>query len=134
MSASVVVPRPVARSFPDSSPRRGKGPATEPKILFQQFFKSVGPRTYAAQVKEAGNGNHFVVLTEAKRNEGDEAPRKTRLFVFSEDFIEFFKLVKATAEFVKANPVSDEVKSRRRKYWDRKRDGDDRRAKGDRRT
>src|SRR5689334_22548662 len=41
----------------------------EPKILFQKFFKSVGPRTYASQIKEAGNGNHFLVLTEGKRDE-----------------------------------------------------------------
>ncbi len=119
MSASVVVPRPAARS----SFRREKGPAPEAKILFQQFFKSVGPRTYAAQVKEAGNGNHFVVLTESKRQEGEDEPRKTRLFVFSEDFVAFFNLVKATAEFIKANPVNEEVKARQQKYRDRKRDG-----------
>ena len=54
------------------------GPKPEPKILFQQFFKSVGPRTYAAQVKQAANGNHFLVLTEGKRddktNEASQEP------------------------------------------------------------
>src|SRR4051812_15036358 len=40
----------------------------EQKILCQSFFKSVGPRTYAAQVKEAGNGNHFILLTEGNRD------------------------------------------------------------------
>src|SRR5688572_13535174 len=31
----------------------------EHEILFQKYFKSVNPqRTYAAQVKKAGNGNH----------------------------------------------------------------------------
>ena len=40
-----------------SAPRFNKNKEKkEPKILFQQFFKSVGPRTYAAQVKEAGSG------------------------------------------------------------------------------
>ena len=92
-------------------------PKAEPKILFQSFFKSVGPRTYAAQVKEAGNGNHFLVLTEGKRDQGSEDVRKTRLFIFSEDFAEFFKLMKQTAEFIKANPVPAKVKQKREKFW-----------------
>lgn len=121
MSAAVASRRPAARS---AAPRnRPKPPPAEPKILFQQFFKSVGPRTYAAQVKEAGNGNHFVVLTESKRTKGEDEPRKTRLFVFSEDFVEFFKLVQATAHFIKANPVSDEVRDRQKRYWQRQANG-----------
>jgi hypothetical protein len=92
-------------------------PKAEPKILFQTYFKSVGPRTYAAQVKEAGNGNHFLVLTEGKRDEANGDVKKTKLFVFSEDFVEFFRLVKQTAEFIKANPVSPKVKQRREKFW-----------------
>jgi Protein of unknown function (DUF3276) len=68
-------------------------------------------------VKEAANGNHFLVLTEGKRDEGSEDVRKTRLFVFSEDFVEFFKLMKQAAEFIKANPVSEKVKQRRQKFW-----------------
>lgn len=115
MSAGVVARRPFRPSA-----KKPKGPPPEAKILFQQFFRSVGPRTYAAQVKEAGNGNHFVVLTESKRSEEDAEPRKTRLFVFSEDFVEFFKLLSATAQFIKANPVSDEVKARQQKYWAKK--------------
>ena len=128
MSAGVVAQRP----FRPSSSRKSKSPPVEAKILFQQFFKSVGPRTYAAQVKEAGNGNHFVVLTESKRSDGDAEPRKTRLFVFSEDFVEFFKLLSATAQFIKANPVSDEVKSRQRKYWAKKANAPTRASDGDR--
>ena len=92
-------------------------PKAEPKILFQSYFKSVGPRTYAAQVKEAGNGNHFLVLTEGKRAEDSEDVRKTRLFIFSEDFAEFFKLMKQTAEFIKTNPVPAKVKQKREKFW-----------------
>ena len=89
----------------------------EPKILFQSYFKSVGPRTYAAQVKEAGNGNHFLVLTEGKRDEKTGEVKKTKLFCFSEDFPAFFRLVKETAEFIKANPVSAKVKQSREKFW-----------------
>src|SRR5688500_1724565 len=42
--------------------RNGLPPKTsnakaEHEILFQRFFKSVGPRTYVAQVKKATNGN-----------------------------------------------------------------------------
>src|SRR5687767_14514884 len=105
------VPRAPSSTAPDGKPK------AEPKILFQTYFKSVGPRTYAAQVKEAGNGNHFLVLTEGKRD-GDSADvKKTRLFVFSEDFIEFFKLMKQTAEFIKAHPVPDKVRRKREKFW-----------------
>ena len=116
MPATVAAP-------PTSSKKRSfrrdpSKPKAEPKILFQDFFKSVGPRTYAAQVKEAGNGNHFLVLTEGKRDESGEL-RKTRLFVFSEDFPAFFRMIKASAEFIKAHPVSDEVKKKRDKFWSR---------------
>ena len=89
----------------------------EPKILFQTYFKSVGPRTYAAQVKEAGNGNHFLVLTEGKRDDATGDVKKTKLFVFSEDFVEFFRLMKQTSEFIKANPLSDKVRQKRQKFW-----------------
>ena len=113
--------RPPRKAAPrQSSPRRsGKptGPKPEPKILFQKFFKSVGPRTYAAQVKQAANGNHFVVLTEGKRDEKTNELRMSRVFVYGEDFPAFFQLIKATAEFCKANPVPDEVKAKRAKVW-----------------
>ena len=101
---------------PDSAAR----PAAEQKILFQKFFKSVGPRTYAAQVKEANNGNHFIVLTEGKRDNATGEVRKTRLFVFSEDFAEFFDLLEQTARFIKAHPVPKEVEQRRRRFWAKK--------------
>ena len=94
-------------------------PKPEPAILFQRFFKSLGPRTYAAQVKEASNGNHFIVLTEGKRDSKTDEIRKTRLFVFSEDFPEFFRLIKATAEFVRDHPVPEEIRKRQEQYWSR---------------
>jgi hypothetical protein len=105
-----------ARAPRASSPRNDK-PKAEPKILFQSYFKSVGPRTYAAQMKEAGNGNHFLVLTEGKRDEATGDVKKTKLFIFSEDFVAFFRLMKETSEFVKAHPVPDKVKQKRERFW-----------------
>jgi len=95
-------------------------PKPEADILFQTYFKSVGPRTYAAQVKRAGNGNHFLVLTEGKRDDKTDEIRKTRLYVFSEDFIPMFKMLQEAAQFIRANPVSDEVKKKRERYWAKK--------------
>ena len=113
MPASTRPTRPAAAASP--------APAKpEPVILFQNYFKSVGPRTYAAQVKEAGNGNHFLVLTEGKRDEGSGEVKKTKLFVFAEDFPAFFRMLHETAQFIKANPVSAEVKRKREKFWAKK--------------
>lgn len=89
----------------------------EAAILFQTYFKSVGPRTYAAQLKEAGNGNHFLVFTEGKRDEKTGDVRKTKLYVFSEDFRAFFKMLHETAVFIRENPVSEEVKRKRERFW-----------------
>src|ERR1051326_7106432 len=101
--------------------RPGRSDATAPKpdaqILFQQFFRSVGPRTYAAQVKRAGNGNHFLVLTEGKRDPASAEVRKAKLFVFSEDFPAFFHLLHETAQFIRSHPVPEEVRDRRERYW-----------------
>jgi hypothetical protein len=101
---------------------KGKSPdrpasTDEHEILFQKFFKSVGPRTYAAQVKRAKNGNHYLVLMEGKRDAASGDVRKTRLFVYSEDFVEFFRLIKSAAEFIKQNPLPDEVREKRERFW-----------------
>ena len=122
-AAAVPVARRISRSSPGPRAPSTAKPKIDPKILFQTYFKSVGPRTYAAQVKEAGNGNHFLVLTEGKRDEASGDVKKTKLFVFSEDFVEFFRLVKQTAEFIKANPVSPKVKQRREKFWAKQQQG-----------
>jgi hypothetical protein len=95
-------------------------PKAEPKILFQKFFKSIGPRTYAAQLKEAANGNHFLLLTEGKRDDKTGEVKKTKLLVFSEDFTEFFRMLHETVQFIKANPVPAAVKQRRQKFWAKK--------------
>src|SRR5947208_354484 len=78
--------KPLATATRASAGGTVAGVKPEAKILFQKFFKSVGPRTYAAQIKEAHNGNHFLVLTEGKRDEATNEVRKTRIFIFSEDF------------------------------------------------
>jgi uncharacterized protein DUF3276 len=118
--------RPVAAAIPPSRPASAKDAKPEPEILFQKFFKSVGPRTYAAQVKRASNGNHFLVLTEGKRDEKTEEVRKMRLFIFSEDFPAMFRMLHETAQFIKANPVPDEVRAKRERYWAKKAtEGDD---------
>jgi hypothetical protein len=92
------------------------------KILFQNYFRSVGPRTYAAQVKEASNGNHFLVLTEGKRDPKTDELRKTKLLVFSEDFEAFFKMCDEAARFIKANPVPPEIRRRQQNFWAKRND------------
>ena len=92
----------------------------EHKILFQKYFKSIGPRTYAAQIKEAANKNHYLVLTEGKRDLETGEVKKTRLFVYSEDFGAFFRMLHETAQFIKAHPVPEEIKLRRQRFWAKK--------------
>lgn len=96
---------------------RGDAEKTPDPILFQTYFKSVGPRTYAAQLKRAGNGNHYLVFTEGKRDKVTDEVRKTSLYVFSEDFVSFFKLLKETAEYVKAHPLPAEMVEKRARFW-----------------
>ena len=111
-----------ARNAPRSP--RSNGSAPKPRadanheILFQTYFKSQNPRrTYAAQVKRATNKNHYLVLTEGKRDDKTDELRLTRLFLYSEDFPEFFRLMKSVAEFIKANPMPDALKQRREQFW-----------------
>jgi len=92
----------------------------EPKVLFQKFFKSIGPRTYGAQVKELSNGNHLLVLGEGKRDEQTGEVHKSRLFIYGEDFTAFFRMLHETATFIRANPLSEEFRKRREKFWARK--------------
>jgi hypothetical protein len=101
-------------------PRRPPAATDEHKILFQTYFKSLGPRTYAAQIKEANNGNHYLVLTEGKRDAQTGDLRKSRLFVYSEDFSAFFHMLQETAQFIKGHPVPEEVRKRRQRYWEKK--------------
>ena len=48
------------------------------------------------------------MLTEGKRDEKTSEIRKTKLFVFSEDFVAFFRMLHETAQFIRDNPVPDE--------------------------
>ena len=98
-------------------PTGNSAPRPEPRIIFQKFFKSIGPRTYAAQMKELPNGNQLLVLTEGKRDPATDELRKTRLFIYSEDFKEFFAMVNEIAAFAKTHPLSPEVQNRRDAYW-----------------
>ena len=108
------------RQIPATTSSAGGKGKEESKILFQKYFKSVGPRTYAAQLKEAGNGNHFLVLTEGKRDPETNEVKKLKLFVYSEDFPAYFRMLHETAQFIKAHPVPQEIKMRRMRYWAKK--------------
>jgi hypothetical protein len=59
------------------------------------------------------------VLTEGKRDEKTGELRKTRLFIFSEDFPAFFRMLHETAQYLKANPIPEEMKRRRQRYWEK---------------
>src|ERR1051325_7740491 len=109
---------PTATRKPFESKSAGPKEKAEHKILFQHYVKSVNPnRTYAAQVKEAGNKNPYLVITEGKRDPQTGEIRKIRLFIYSEDFPAFFRMIKDAAEWIKANPVSEEVKKKRESFW-----------------
>ncbi|HYN86882.1 MAG TPA: DUF3276 family protein [Ardenticatenaceae bacterium] len=125
------VPAPAASRNGVAHARNGTPAATPPmaakaaakpehKILFQKYFKSIGPRTYAVQLKEANNGNHYLVLTEGKRDLETGEVKKTKLFVYSEDFGAYFRMLHETAQFIKTHPVAEEIKQKRQRYWAKK--------------
>ena len=118
-SKNAAAPRvaPIAAAAPAKASRGGKD---DHKILFQKYFKSIGPRTYAVQIKESNNGNHYIVLTEGKRDLMTNEVRKTRLFVYSEDFAHYFRMLHETAQFIKTHPVAEDIKVRRQRYWAKK--------------
>ena len=103
------------KSAPPSAPR------PEPKILYQTFFKSIGTRTYAAQVKQASNGNHFIALTEGRRDEKTGDLRKNFVLVFGEDFEAFFKMLDDTKQFVHQHPVPADIAKKQARFWENKR-------------
>jgi hypothetical protein len=93
-------------------------------ILFQQWFRSMGPRVYAAQIKRAGNGNQYLVLTESKRDDAGVEPRKTRVYLYGEDFAAFFSMMRALAGWMKEHPLDSQFLARRKAFWSRKADDD----------
>jgi len=96
-----------------------KAAADKPEhaILFQKYFKSVGTRTYVAQLKVATNGNHYLVLTEASRIKGTDDIRKTRVFIYSEDFKAFFQLIAESQGYIATNPVPADIAQERATFW-----------------
>ena len=120
-SAKAGASPPAAKQASAPTPRNGAASSkAEHKILFQKYFKSIGPRTYAAQLKQANNGNHYLVLTEGKRDPATGEVRKTRVFVYSEDFGAYFRMLHETAQFIKTHPVPEELKLKRQRYWAKK--------------
>ena len=117
-SRPTAAPAPAAKAAPAG--KGGSSAKPDHKVLFQKYFKSVGPRTYAVQIKQANNGNHYIVLTEGKRDLMTNEVRKTRLFVYSEDFASYFRMLHETAQFIKTHPVAEEIKARRQRYWAKK--------------
>ena len=97
--------------------RTGETARVEHPILFQTYFKSVGPRTYAVQVKRASNNNHYIVLTEGRRDEKSGEIRKNRINIFSEDFPAFWNLLSDLAKWVRSHPVPPKVASRQAALW-----------------
>ena len=65
----------------------------------------------------AGNGNHYLVFGESKPDQATGEVRRTRLFVFSEDFDAFWDLLRDTARFIRENPVPDDVREKRARFW-----------------
>jgi hypothetical protein len=113
-------PRVTPSPVPAARPKSSRGAKDDHKILFQKYFKSIGPRTYAVQIKQSNNGNHYIILTEGKRDLMTNEVRKTRLFVYSEDFAHYFRMLHETAQFIKTHPVPEEIKLRRQRYWAKK--------------
>jgi hypothetical protein len=109
-----------AASSRSSAAAAAAAAAKEPKILFQKYFKSIGTRAYAAHLKENEKGNQFLVLTESKRDPSSGETKKTKVFIYSEDFAQYFRMLHETAQFIKAHPISEEMKLKRQRYWARK--------------
>ncbi len=106
-----------ASKAPNGASKQPNSP-DEDKILFQHYIKSVNPaRTYAAQLKQAVNGNQYLVLTEGKRDAETDEVHKHRLFIFSEDFVQYFRMLHETAKWIKANPLPEEFRKKRERHW-----------------
>jgi hypothetical protein len=114
--ANAVLPSRAAPTKPTSS----RAAKSDHKVLFQKYFKSIGPRTYGVQIKESNKGNHYIVLNENRRDITTSDVKKTRMFIYSEDFAHYFRMLHETAQFIKTHPVPEEIKLRRQRYWARK--------------
>lgn len=92
-------------------------PSTDPETLFQAYFKSIGPRRYAAQLQRASNGNHYLVLTESKPDKETKELRRTKLYIYSEDFDAFFNLMRHAFHGTKEHPVPANIAAKQQAYW-----------------
>jgi hypothetical protein len=110
---------PAAPAAPVRSAPAG-GTKSDHKILFQKFFKSISPRQYSVHLKECPSGNHYLVLTETKRDPETGESKKSRLFIYSEDFSQYFRMLHETAQFIKTHPVPEEITLKRQRYWAKK--------------
>ena len=106
------VPRPVP-----ASPQTKAQASSQTEILFQKYFKSVGQRTYAAQVSRARNDNQFITLIEGRRDKETGEVKKSKLLVFSEDFDEFFKLLQDISGWIKQHPLPQDFQEKRKRFW-----------------
>jgi hypothetical protein len=102
------------------NPTPSKNGDAEDVVLFQKYFKSLGPRAYAAQIKRASNGNHCLVIIESKRDPETHEVKKSKVLIWSEDLASFFKMMQETLHFHKANPVPEEIRKRRERYWQKR--------------
>jgi hypothetical protein len=104
---------------PPGAPARpaNEKPREEHPVLKQAYFKSVGPRTYAFQIKMATNGNHYVTLIEGRRDKQSGEVRKNQLNVFSEDFDAFFALLREAAAYIRDNPLPPDFVAKRKRFW-----------------
>ena len=114
MPAKPSTSRPSAPATPSAKPQAARASAAkgDHKILFQKYFKSIGPRTYAVQIKESNNGNHYIVLTEGKRDLVTSEIRKNRLFIYSEALCRLLPDVvhETDPSSLRPTPVSEQIK------------------------
>jgi hypothetical protein len=95
-------------------------PKSASNSLFQKSCKSHGNRGYSAHLKELPNGNHLLVLTDAKCDPQTGQTKKSRLYVHGEDFLTFFRMLHETAGFIRNHPVPEDIRRQRERYWHRK--------------
>ncbi len=70
-----------------------------------------GKRTYFFDVRETRQGDHYLVLTESMKfidNDGSSKFKRSKLFLYKEDFEKFAKGYEEAVDFIKRNSNSVE--------------------------
>jgi hypothetical protein len=116
-STSRVAP---TESRPLAPTRNAPADKSEPRVLFQKFFKSISRRHYAAKIKETPDGNQFLVLTDERMDQETGELKKSKVTIHSEDFMHYFRMLHDTAQFIKTHPVSEDLKMKRMRHWAKK--------------